>query len=89
MGAQKNIPRKQKVKLLGLTCLFVKRKFNQTHKDFSINYKRRFSILSFLLTEIRNILVPNSLDKLVQLISLEPHIYELDRGEITDLDIDR
>ena len=24
MGAQKNVPKKQKIKLLGLTCLFVK-----------------------------------------------------------------
>ena len=28
----------QKVKLLTLTCLFVKRKFNETYNDFSINY---------------------------------------------------
>ena len=34
----KYVPKKQKVKLLTLTCLFVKRKFNETHKDFSINY---------------------------------------------------
>ena len=38
MGTQKNIPKKQKLKLLTLTCLFVKRKFDETHKDFSINY---------------------------------------------------
>ena len=29
---------------------------------------------------------PNSLDKLMQLISIEAHIYDLDRGKITDLD---
>ena len=38
MGALKNVPKKQKFELLGLTSLFVKRKFNETHKDFSINY---------------------------------------------------
>ena len=38
MGAQKNNPKKQNIKLLGLTCMFVKRKFDETHKDFSINY---------------------------------------------------
>ena len=37
-GHPKNVPKKQKVKLLRLTCLFVKRKFNETQKDFSINY---------------------------------------------------
>ena len=37
MGTQKNVLKKQKVQLLILTCLFVKRKFNKTHKDFSIN----------------------------------------------------
>ena len=36
MGTQKNAPKKQKVKLLGLMCSFAKRKFNETHKDFSI-----------------------------------------------------
>ena len=38
MGAQKYVPKKHKVKLLILTCLFVERKFNETHKGFSINY---------------------------------------------------
>ena len=51
MGTQKNVPKKQKVKLLTVTCLFVKRKFNETHKDFSINYpynnKFRIMIFSF------------------------------------------
>ena len=52
MGAQKNVPKKQNVKLLALTCLFGKRKFNETHNDFSINYptitnvKRQFSVLN-------------------------------------------
>ena len=32
-----------------------------------------------LLTKLRNTLAPNSLDKLMQLISMEPHIYDLDR----------
>ena len=38
MGAEKNVPQKQKVKLLTLACLFLKRKFNESPKDFSINY---------------------------------------------------
>ena len=38
MGALSNFPQKQKVKLLTLICLFVKVKFKETHKDFSINY---------------------------------------------------
>ena len=37
-GHPKNVPKKQKVKLLRLTCLFVKRKFNKTQTDFNINY---------------------------------------------------
>ena len=90
MGAQKNNPKKQNVKLLGLTCMFVKRKFDETHKDFSINYsynvEKRFTVLTFFSTKLRNTLVPNSLDKLMQLVSLEHHIYDLDRDKITDLD---
>ena len=31
MGAQKNVPRKQKAQLFTLTCLFVKRKFKETY----------------------------------------------------------
>ena len=88
MGTKKNVPRKQKVKVLTLTCLFVKKKFNETHKDFSINYsynkkcrKSKFQFLTLLSTKLQNILVPNSLAKLMQLISMEPHICE-----ITDLD---
>ena len=38
MGTQKSVPKKQNVKLLKLTCLFLKRKINETSKDFSINY---------------------------------------------------
>ena len=38
MGAQKNVPQKQKIRLLKLICLFLKWKFNETNKDFSINY---------------------------------------------------
>ena len=49
-------------------------------------WKDDLQFLSFLLTKLRNILAPNSLDKLMQLISMEPHIYNLDRDEITDLD---
>ena len=71
----------------------MKRKFNETHKVFSINYpynnkcgKTIFSFLTLVSTKLQNNLVPNSLDKLMQLISMEPHIYGLDRDEITDLD---
>ena len=49
-------------------------------------WKNHFQFLTLLLTKLRNTSVPNSLDKLMQLISIEPHIYNLDRGEITDLD---
>ena len=38
MGTQKNVHPPKKKKLLGLTCLFLKMKFNETQKDFSINY---------------------------------------------------
>ena len=38
MGTQKNVPKKQKVKLLILPFLFLKRKFNESPKDFSTNY---------------------------------------------------
>ena len=37
METQKNVPKKQNVKLLGFPCMFVKRKFDETYKDFSIN----------------------------------------------------
>ena len=50
------------------------------------NMEGWFSVLTFLSTELWNTLAPNSLDKLMQLISMEPHIYDLDRDEITDLD---
>ena len=49
-------------------------------------WKVNFEFLTLLSTKLRNTLVPKSLDKLMQLISMEPHIYNLDRGEITDLD---
>ena len=45
-----------------------------------------FQFLTLLLTKLQNTLAPNSLDKLMQLISMEPHVYNLDRGKITDLD---
>ena len=50
------------------------------------NVERRFSVLTLLSTKLRNTLAPNSLDKLMQLISMEPHIYDLDRKEITNCD---
>ena len=73
-----------KVKFLGLNCLFVKKKFNETCK--TVNLERTFSVLTFLSTQLQNKLAPNSLDKLMQSNSLEPHIYDLDRDKITDLD---
>ena len=48
-------------------------------------WKDDFQFLTLLLIKLQNALVPNS-DKLMQLISIEPHIYDLDRGEIIDLD---
>ena len=73
---------------LTLTCLFVKRKFIEAHKDFSINYplqqqmwKDDFQFLTLLSTKLRNTLAPNSLDKLIQLISMEPHVYDLDMAK--------
>ena len=72
--------------------MFVKREFNETHKDFSINYpynskcgKMIFGS-NFFSTKLQNTLEPNSLDKLMQLISMEPHTYDLDRDKKTDLD---
>ena len=50
------------------------------------NVERRFSVLTLLSTKLRNTLAPNSLDKLMQLISMEPHIYDLDSEEITNCD---
>ena len=49
-------------------------------------WKNDFQFLTLLLTKLQNTLVPKSLDKLMQLISIEPHIYDLDRGEITNLE---
>ena len=48
--------------------------------------ERQFSVLTFLSTKLGNTLAANSLDKLMQLISMEPHIYDLDRDEINDLE---
>ena len=74
----KNIPKKQPVKLLTLTCLLLKRKLNYPWKD-------NFHFLTLISTKLRNTLAQNSLDKLMQLTSMEPHTYDLDRGEVTDL----
>ena len=51
----------------------------------TVNVERRFSVLTFLQTKLQNTLVPNSLNKLMQLISMEPHIYDLDKDKINDL----
>ena len=47
--------------------------------------KDDFQFLTLLSTKLQNTLAPNSLDKLMQLISIEAHVYDLDRGKITDL----
>ena len=41
-------------------------------------WKGDFQFLSLLSTKLRNNLVPNSIDKLMQLTSMETHIYDLD-----------
>ena len=79
MGAQRNVPIKQKVKRLKLTYLFLKKLF-ETLQDFNLstaNKKIEFSVLTFLSTKLRNTLVPNSLEKLMKLISLGLHIDDL------------
>ena len=48
-------------------------------------WKDDFQLLTLLLTKLRNTLAPNSLYKLMQLVSVESHLYDLDRGKITDL----
>ena len=99
MGAQKSVPKKQNIKLFGITCLFVKRKFNE---DFSINYPYNSKWVHFW------ILCPNYGKKIFSfnfyfdwttkwigaklirqtnaIISVEPYIYiyDLDSDEITD-----
>ena len=49
------------------------------------NVERRSSVLTLLSTKLQNTLVPNSLDRLMQLISMECHVYDSAMGEITDL----
>ena len=49
------------------------------------NVERKSSALTFLSTKLWNRLAPNSLDKLMQWSSMEPHI-NLDGDKITDLD---
>ena len=49
-------------------------------------WKDNFQFLTLLLTKPRNTFVPKSLDRLMQLISMAPYIYDLDRGEITNSD---
>ena len=45
-----------------------------TFEYFVPNMERRFSALTFILTELQNKLVPNSLDKLIQWFQWN-HIY--------------
>ena len=48
-------------------------------------WKVDFQFITLLSTKLQNTLAPKSLDKLMQLISMKPDIYDLDRGEITNL----
>ena len=38
MAIQKYVPKKQKVRFLKLTCLFLKNKFYETFQDFTIDH---------------------------------------------------
>ena len=49
------------------------------------NVEKGFIFLTLLLTKQRNAWAQNSLEKLMQLISLRPRIDGLNWGEITDL----
>ena len=44
------------------------------------NVERQFSVL-ILSTKLWNTLAPSSLDKLMQLISMKSHIYDLDMAK--------
>ena len=48
-------------------------------------WKVDFQFLTFISTKLRNTLAPNSLDKLMKLILMEPHISNLYKGKINDL----
>ena len=48
--------------------------------------EKGFSVLTLLSTKLHNALAPNSLDMLMQLISLEPHTDVLDWGKKTNFD---
>ena len=48
-------------------------------------WKDDFQFLTLFLTKLRNTLVQNSSDRLMELTSMEPYMYDLDRDEITDL----
>ena len=43
-------------------------------------WKDDFQFLTLLSTKLRNTLVPNSLDKPMLLISMEPHIYDFEES---------
>ena len=48
--------------------------------------EKGFSVLTLLSTKLHNALAPNSLDMLMQLISLEPHTDVSDWDKKTDFD---
>ena len=50
------------------------------------NLENDFEFVILLSSKLWYTLAPNSLDKLMQSISMEPLIYHLARGKITDLD---
>ena len=83
MNNQKNVAKIQKVKLLTLLiCLFVKRKLMKLKKisvlttPAATNVGRQFPVFNSSFEKTTKYLA--SLDKLMQLISKEPCIYDLD-----------
>ena len=83
MNNQKNVPKIQKVKLLTLLiCFFVKMKLVKLKKisvlttPVATNVGRQFPVFNSSFEKTTKYLA--SLDKLMQLISKEPRIYDLD-----------
>ena len=83
MGAQKKCPQKTKSWIVDIS-LFVSEKEVKLPPQQQ-KWKDDFQFLTFPSTKLQNTLAQNSLDKLMQLTSMEPDTYDLDRVEITDL----
>ena len=87
----KNAPYKWKVNFLNESVWSWKTSFVKLLKisllitPLTANVEKRFSVLTLLLTRLWNALPPKSLVKLMQLISLWPHTYDLDLGKISAL----